>query len=146
MNIASKTFIKCGFEIDLVLKQYDFLSFFNDKWINDQEGLIIGNDGQRWSCTYYTTGRLRDGFDLTVARSQKDFDRDCHAFDVHLFITVSKNGIELVDDPIIGSDYNYDDDQTPDQILENLYSEHGDGAENQISQAKEILKSLVGDL
>ena len=145
MNIlASRSFIKCGFEISLELKQYDNLSEFDHKWKRDPDGLVKSDYGC-FNCSYYTIGKLKDGFDCTVASAQKDFNRDCHAFDVHLFITVSKNGIELIDDPIVGSDYNFDDDLTPEQLLEYLYNYHGDLAENQIKEAKEILKSLCED-
>ena len=112
--LASKTIEKNGFEfkLDLLSCADCGMSSFDDKWIRNADGPIQGSN-DNFDCTWYDIGS-----DLTIEQAQEDFDRDNQAFDVHLFVTVSKNGIELINDPVIGSDYNYSEDE--DLLLDDL--------------------------
>ena len=137
--LASKTIEKNGFEFRLDLLSYADcgMSSFDDKWILDVNGPIQGDDNN-FDCTWYDIGS-----DLTIKQAQADFDRDVQAFDVHLFINVSKNGIELINDPVIGSDYNYCEDA--DLLLNDLighvdFNDYCSQAENKVFELIEALK------
>lgn len=124
--ISSKKIVKNGFTllVELVALYECGFSQFNDKWKRDQDGLIVCDNGDYWNCTWYTIGVLKHGADVTAYQAQKEFDRDCGAFDVCLNVKVLKSDIELIDQTIINSDYSYDDDQTPEQVLEYLQSDY----------------------
>lgn len=137
--LASKTIEKNGFEFKLdVLSYADCgMSSFDDKWIRDVNGPIQGSN-DNFDCTWYEIGS-----DLTIEQAQEDFDRDVQAFDVHLFVTVSKNGIELINDPVIGSDYNYCEDAN--LLLDDLvgyvnFNEYCSQAEVKVFELIEALK------
>lgn len=142
-TLASNSFIKCGFEVEVSLLDLECgMSDFSNKWKRDDDGPIVTLGGDRWNCEYFTIGKLKDGFDATVQSAQNEFDRDCDAFDVSLVITVSKNGIELHADHVVGSEYNYIDETTPEALLEDLYNDYGELAEPQIIEAKKVLEGL----
>lgn len=137
--LASKTTEKNGFEFRLDLLSYADcgMTSFDDKWIRDINGPIRGSN-DNFDCNWYDIGS-----DLTIEKAQEDFDRDVQAFDVHLFITVSKNGIELINDPVIGSDYNYCEDADP--LLDDLigyvdFDDYCSQAEVKVFELIEALK------
>ena len=67
---------------------------------------------------------------------------DEKVIDVHLFITVSKNGIELINDPVIGSDHNYSEDA--DLLLDDLifYVDFNDYCFQAESKVIDLLEAL----
>lgn len=137
--LASKTIEKNGFDFKLDLLSYADcgMSSFDDKWIRNVDGPIRGSN-DNFDCTWYDIGS-----DLTIEQAQEDFDRDVQAFDVHLFVAVSKNGIELINDPVIGSDYNYSEDA--DLLLYDLighvnFNDYCFQAESKVFELVEALK------
>ncbi len=137
MTLSIKEINKSGFDITIELQAQDFLTDFNNKWKRDHSGLIVGSDGTNWDTDYYTIGTLKHGADVTTYMAQKEFNRDCEAFDISLIITVFKNGVELATEYVINADYNYNDEETPDQVLERLYLDYGNNSEDQIKEAQE---------
>ncbi len=142
--LASKLFKNNGFDISVKLEGSDFLSSFNTTWQRDVNGLIVGSEGDKWTTNDYSIGQLKKGFDVTVNSAQKRFNRDCLAFDVSLVVTVHKKDVELLESYVINSDYNYDDKETPEEIMENLSTDYLE-LDNIILEAKQVLKSLLTD-
>ena len=125
--ITSKTIQIDGFTVTITLTDLQCgLSDFNNKWTRDINGKITGGDGDKWDCNYFSIGQLNNGNDATVASAQKEFDRDCTAFDVVLSVTISKCDVVFFDETVICSDYNYDDKDTPNEVLQHLYDEYAD--------------------
>ena len=109
------------------------MSGFHSKWTRDDQGLIQGDDSN-WTCEHYNVSVL------TQASAQSEFNRDCEAFDVSLMVTVSKNNIELVDECVVGSDYNWNDSD-PEKLLNDLVTDYYD-EEHMLTVAKNVLKNL----
>lgn len=133
--LATKTVEKHGFEFKLDLLSYADcgMTSFDEKWVRDDNGEIEGSHCN-FDCTWYEVGS-----DVTIEQAQEDFNRDVEAFDVHLFVTVSKNGIELINDPVVGSDYNYCEDV--DLLLDNLIGHVN--FEEYVKQAKSEMVNLI---
>ena len=80
---------------------------------------------------------------VSYENAQKEFDRDCEAFDVHLFADVNYNGRSLLDEvAIMGGDYNWN--ESASDLLEVLIDyvnieELVDKAEN---ERLEMIKDL----
>lgn len=129
------------FKLDLVGYPEEGMSSFNDKWRLDENGLINGNDS-KYTCTWFTIGKLKDGFDVTQASAQKEFNRDCNAFDVSLRVTTLKNGIEILNQHIVSSDFNYSECEKEllNDLMENLDYEYLHG------ESLVKIKSLVEEL
>ena len=104
--IVSKVVHSNNFEIVYKLVSYENegFSLFNDKWYRSDSGEVMGDRGDKWTCTWYVIGK-----DVSGENAQKEFDRDCEAFDVDLFVDVNYNGRPLLDEPIIGGDYNWNE-------------------------------------
>lgn len=128
--------------ISLIADYNSGFTQFSDKWTRDNNGLIIGDDDLRWGCTWYDIGQLNKGNDITVYKAQKEFNRDCNAFDVLLNITVLKNNIELINDVIIGDDHSYDDERTSLELMNYLISDYLDVSYH-LDSAKKIIKELM---
>ena len=99
-----------------------------------------GWSGDKWACTWYVIGE-----DVSVKNAQKEFDRDCEAFDVHLFADVNYNGRSLLDGvAIVGGDYNWN--ESASDLLEVLIDyvnieELVDQAENErLERIKDLQK------
>lgn len=136
--LATKTIEKHGFEFKLDLLSYSDcgMTLFDEKWVRNVDGPIQGSH-DNFDCTWYEIGS-----DVTVEQTQKAFDRDVEAFDVHLFVTVSKKGVELINDPVVGSDYNYSEDA--DLLLDDLID--CVDFEDYSSQARNEVVDLIGTL
>lgn len=105
--LATKTIKSNDLDITLNLVSYaDFgYSQFDEKWIVSDSGVVVG-DYHTFDCAWYEVGK-----DCTIEQAQKEYDRDRDAFDVHLHVTITRNGVTLIDnDPVIGADYNYQED------------------------------------
>ena len=105
--IVSKVVYSNDFEIVCKLVSYENegFSLFNDKWGRSESGEVMDDRGDKWICTWYVIGE-----DVSVEDAQKEFDRDCEAFDVHLFADVNYNGRSLLDEvAIVGGDYNWNE-------------------------------------
>ena len=105
--IVSKVVYSNDFEIVYKLVSYENTGFslFNDKWGRSDSGEVMDDRGNKWTCSWYAVGE-----DVSVENAQKEFDRDCEAFDVHLFADVSYNGRSLLDEvAIVGGDYNWNE-------------------------------------
>ena len=142
--LESKVFNRDGFEIEvnLVADYQNGFTQFSDKWSRCTEGLVVCDDGYKFDCNWYSIGQLNKGNDVTTYRAQKEFDRDCKAFDVLLTVTISKNEIELLDQVIIGDNYSWDDKSTPLELMEYLLSEYLD-LDYLLVEVKETLSKLV---
>lgn len=126
-------------ELNLVSYEEEGLSFFNEKWVRSKTGPIVDTGHSRWDCTYYTVGR-----DCTVEQAQKEFNRDCEAFDVSLFATVSLNDVVLLkDEAIIGADYNYEEDA--EKLLADLLFDYVD-VEALVKKAEEERLEIIKNL
>lgn len=137
MCSKSETFGKFTIRYDLVNCECG-LSQFRDKWKESIDGLVIGSDGGRWTCAWYTIGE-----DCTVEQAQKEFDRDCEAFDVHVYASVYKGSVCLIDmEPLIGSDYNWDDQTSPEELLAYLIRDYGNQKELEQMATEELLKAI----
>jgi hypothetical protein len=131
----------CKFSIrfDLVNCEVGF-SQFNAKWFRSKDGLIQGNS-DKWDCTYYTIGS-----DVALEDAQKEFNRDCEAFDVHLYYSVDKGPICLIDmEPLIGSDYSYDDKETEEEVLQLLVDDYVSRSEI-LEEAEAELLNFIAEL
>ena len=86
--IVSKVVYSNDFEIVYKLVSYENegFSLFNDKWGRSDSGEVMDDRGNKWTCSWYAIGN-----DVSVENAQKEFDRDCEAFDVHLFADVNYN-------------------------------------------------------
>ena len=105
--IASKVVHSSAFEIVYKLVSYENegFSLFNEKWYRSDSGEVMDDQGNKWTCTWYVISK-----DVSVEDAQIEFDRDCEAFDVHLFADVNYNGRSLLDSvTIIGGDYNWNE-------------------------------------
>ncbi|MCJ8334851.1 MAG: hypothetical protein MJH10_11470 [Epibacterium sp.] len=123
--MTSKTIQLDGFTVTITLTDLQCgLTDFNNKWTRDVNGKIAGRDGDVWDCEYFSIGQLNKGNDVTVTTAQKEFDRDCHAFDVALNVSISKCDVSLFDEDVIGSDYNYNDKETPSEVAQHLYDNY----------------------
>ena len=114
--IASKVVHSNDFEIVYKLVSYENegFSLFNDKWYRSDSGEVMDDQGCKWTCTWYVIGE-----DVSYENAQKEFDRDCEAFDVHLFADVNYNGRSLLDEvAIMGGDYNWN--ESASDLLEEL--------------------------
>ena len=114
--IVSKVVYLNDFEIVYKLVSYENegFSLFNEKWYRSDSGEVMDDQGNKWTCTWYVIGK-----DVSVEDAQIEFDRDCEAFDVHLFADVNYNGRSLLDSvTIIGGDYNWN--ESANDLLEVL--------------------------
>lgn len=144
-TLENKEYIKCGFEIVVSLVDCECgWSLWSDKWKRDSNGPIV-SDGEQFDCDWYSIGQLNKGNDMTVARAQKEFEADRYRFDTSLKIEIYKNGIELLSDHVIGSDFSFDDDYTLEQSFNNLINDHLDD-ESYIKEAKQVLTDLLSDV
>ena len=125
--LTSKTIQVDGFTVTIELTDLQYgLSDFHNKWTRDVNGKITGDDGSKWNCEHFSIGQLNQGNDVTVASAQKEFDRDCHAFDVALSVSISKCDVDLFEEDVICSDYSYDDKETPSEVAQHLYDNYAD--------------------
>ena len=139
-KIAVKTTTVNGFVIESCLRNLESgMLGFNDKWVRSNDGEVQG-DRQKWTCNYYSIGQLNKGFDSTKAMSQRDFERDCEAFEVALEITVSKADVTLVNDMPITTNFNYDDGD-PVKLLNELSSDVN--IDDYIKQANTTIQQLL---
>ncbi len=139
--LSSKTIESHGFSFILNLVSYESEGWtsFHDKWKLDSDGLVSGDRGQMWDQTWATIGT-----DLTVEQAQEEFDRDVDAFDVQLTVTVTRNGVTLIDsDPVIGGDYNHEEDASG--CLKDLeeYFDLGDYTSKANEELKAMRKALA---
>lgn len=114
--IVSKVVYLNDFEIVYKLVSYENegFSLFNDKWCRSDSGEVMDDQGDKWTCTWYVIGE-----DVSVENAQEEFDRDCEAFDVHLFADVNYNGRSLLDEvAIMGDNYNWN--ESANDLLEVL--------------------------
>ena len=127
-----------GFEL-----VYSLVTFYDDaglagKWIlsdyADSDTITI--EGQHWRCDYFTIGE-----DVTRGSAVKEFYRDGSAFDVFLYASVSKCGVELFSDYVISTDYSYRDGDEGD-LFNDLLNAYSDDDEY-IAQAKNKLMELI---
>ncbi len=159
-TLATKEIITNGLTLTYTLQaNYDGISGqhnFNDQWERSLQGHIGGvtiqsNEGDSWiplnyslaqlTKDYYKQGRNnppKEAYDSL----KEQFDRDSEAFEIVVVVTVRKNGIELFEDTIIGSDYhhedyNYDHDKALNDLLE--YAEQ----DAYIEEAKQVLSKLI---
>lgn len=141
--LAKKEYIKCGFEIIIKLEEgQEGWSQFADKWVLDGNGPVIGIDGQRWKCDWYSIGKIEEGNGMTVRQARMEFKSDCERFDTYLTINVLKNGIPLVNEYIVTGDYSFLDNRSEDQAISDLITNCLNDMEY-IEQANGILKSLL---
>lgn len=142
--LESKVFNRDGFEIEvsLVADYQSGFTQFRDKWSRCNDGLVICDEGYNFGCNWYSTGQLNKGNDVTKYQAQKEFDRDCNAFDVLLEVTISKNDIELLDQVVISDNYSWDDKNTPKELMEYLMSDYLD-LDYLLVEVKETLSKLV---
>lgn len=135
----TETLGKFSIRFDLVDCEVGF-SQFSAKWFRSKDGLIQGSS-DRWDCTYYTIGS-----DVGLEDAQKEFDRDCEAFDVHLYYSVYKGSLCLIDmEPLIGTDYNWMDKEQPEDILKLLIKDHAE-TEALEQQAEAELLNVIAEL
>ena len=138
--IVSKVVYADNFEIvyKLVSYEHDGHCLFNDKWGRSDSGEVIDYSGNKWTCNYYTIGE-----DVSVENAQKEFDRDCEAFDVHLFADVNYNGRSLLDEvAIVGGDYNWN--ESASDLLEDLIDYVN--IEELVDQAENERLEMIKDL
>ena len=105
--IVSKVVYSNDFEIVYKLVSYENEGFssFNDKWYRSDSGKVMDDRGNKWTCSWYAIGE-----DVSVESAQREFDRDCEAFDVLLFADVNYNGRSLLNEvDIVGGDYNWNE-------------------------------------
>ena len=142
--LESKVFNRDGLKIkvSLVADYQSGFTQFRDKWSRCNDGLVICSDGYNFDCNWYSIGQLNKGNDVTKYQAQKEFDRDCNAFDVLLNVTISKNEIELLDQVVIGGDHSWDDKNTPKELMEYLISDYLD-LDHLLLEVKETLSKLV---
>lgn len=138
--IVSKVVYSNDFEIVYKLVSYENerFSLFNDKWDRSDSGEVMNDRGDKWTCSWYTIGE-----DVSVENAQKEFDRDCEAFDVHLFADVNYNGRSLLDEvAIVGGDYNWN--ESASDLLEDLidYVNLEDLVESAENERLEMIKDL----
>ena len=139
-TLITKKIIKSGFEIVTSIINCNVgLSYFNDKWNRSVDGEVKSEDGTKWTCNYFTIGQLNKGFDATFNSAQIEFNRDCEAFDIVLNVQVLKNGIELIEQSIIGSDYSTS--ENIGELLDYLTSDNLN-VEQLINEAKSIILEL----
>jgi hypothetical protein len=135
----TETLGKFSIRFDLVDCEVGF-SQFSAKWFRSKDGLIQGSS-DRWDCTYYTIGS-----DVELEDAQKEFDRDCEAFDVHLYYSVYKGSLCLIDmEPLIGSDYSYDDKEAEGEILQLLVDDYVSKLEI-LEEAEAKLLNIIAEL
>ena len=138
--IVSKVVYSNDFEIVYKLVSYENegFSLFNDKWGRSDSGEVMDDRGNKWTCSWYVIGD-----DVPVENAQKEFDRDCEAFDVHLFADVNYSGRSLLDEvAIVGGDYNWN--ESASDLLEAL-SDYVD-IEELIDQAENERLEMIKDL
>ena len=138
--IVSKVVYSNDFEIVYKLVSYENegFSLFNDKWDRSDSGEVMDDRGCFWTCAWYAIGE-----DVSVESAQKEFDRDCEAFDVHLFADVNYNGRSLLDGvAIVGGDYNWN--ESASDLLETLF-DYVD-IEELIDQAENERLEMIKDL
>lgn len=128
---------------------------FTEQWEHTDihiGGVTINSDGEHWIPKNYSIADLSSDF----AKQGRDnpckdayqslleqFERDRVAFEAVVSVSVLKNGIELFEDTIVGTDYDHTDfDYNHDKALETMLSDYCEEFVY-IESAKQTLKTLV---
>ncbi len=131
-----------GFEIEYSLVASYGLGGFFSKWQEVEQAsneTITDDIGYHWTSLYYKIGQ-----DLSKEDALKDFERDSVAFDIDVNVTISKCGIVLIEDHVIGSDYAEQDGEVS-AVLADLVAQYSNN-KDYINKANDKLLELVEGL